>query len=99
MMLILGILLGFFFWKQVSGKYEGDKIERSWRPLIHGYYVHIHHWIWGLLLLVLALLFDIHTPLIVGLLIGSILQGLTYRDRFVIVYKKENFETIYARFK
>ena len=51
MTLIIGLLIGYFFWKLFAGKHEGDKIERSFRFLIRGYYIHIHHWIWCTLLL------------------------------------------------
>jgi hypothetical protein len=44
-------------------------------------------------------LLKINNPFFFGVLTGSIIQGLLYRDRFVVLYKKENFEKIYARFK
>lgn len=99
MIFTLGIIAGFLFWKFFAGKYEGDKIGRSWRPLIGNYYIHIHHWLWCSVLLLLLLLLNYYTQFIVGLLAGSIVQGLFYRDRFVIMYHKDMFEKIYNKFR
>lgn len=97
--LILGILIGFLFFQIFSGKYEGDKIERCVRFLINDYYVHIHHWIGAFVVLVTLIVFSFYNSFIYGFLIGSIIQGLKYRDRFYIVYHKDKFEKIYSKFK
>ncbi|MEK9184745.1 MAG: hypothetical protein AAB866_01090, partial [Patescibacteria group bacterium] len=81
------------------GKKEGEKLERSFRFAIKNYYIHIHHWIWCSLLLVLFLIIDFRNQFTLGFLVGSIIQGLFYRDKFVIFYKKDNFEKIYSKFK
>jgi hypothetical protein len=86
------------FWKLVSGKHEGSNIERSIRFNIKGYFIHIHHWIWCSVILIVLLVINYYTFFILGVLIGSIIQGLLYRDRFVVVYKKEDFEKIYSKF-
>ena len=99
MTLIIGLLIGYFFWKLFAGKHEGDKIERSFRFLIRGYYIHIHHWIWCTLLLMYFFITSYQNYFVFGILIGSIIQGLQYRDRFVVFYKKEKFNTIYSKFK
>lgn len=99
MTLITGLLIGYFFWKLFSGKREGDKIERSFRILIRGYYLHIHHWIWCTLVIIFLIITGYENLFVFGLLIGSIIQGLQYRDRFVVLYKKEQFNSIYSKFK
>jgi len=99
MFITIGIILGFLFWKIVAGKHEGEKIERSFRFLVKGYYLHIHHWIWCTLLLLYLLITSNDNLFMFGLLIGSIIQGLQYRDRFIILYKKDRFTTIYSEFK
>ena len=99
MILLIGLVIGFLFWKLVSGKHEGDEIGRSIRFTLKNYYIHIHHWIWCSVILILLLAINYHNPLIIGILIGSIIQGLMYKDRFVVVYKKEDFEKIYSKFK
>lgn len=98
-MTTLGILAGFIFWKIVSGKQEGDKIEKSFRFIVRGYYIHIHHWIWCSLLLVILILLKYNNPFVLGFLIGSIAQGLMYKDRFLVFYKKERFNELYSKFK
>jgi hypothetical protein len=99
LMIILGFLLGFLFSSIFAGAHEGDCSERSLRFLVKGYYVHIHHWIYCSL--ILAVLFMVHFVnfFVIGVLIGAIIQGLLYRDRFVVFYKKEKHSTIYSRFK
>ncbi|MEI7688617.1 MAG: hypothetical protein WCI91_00350 [Candidatus Nomurabacteria bacterium] len=88
MNLLAGIIVGFLFFKLFAGKYEGDKIERSLRFSIKNNYLHIHHWIFCLTLLIIILILGFKNELIIGLLIGSIVQGLTYKDRFLIIYSK-----------
>ena len=99
MILTLGIIIGFLFWKLFAGKKTGDKIEKSFRFLVKDYYIHIHHWIWCLILLIVFLIINFQNQLIIGFLIGSIIQGLLYRDRFIIIYKKDKFDQIYSKFK
>jgi hypothetical protein len=98
MIFILSIVLGFLTWKHISGMNEGDKINRSLRFLIGDHYIHIHHWIWCSLLLLFFLSIGFNSQFILGLLIGSIIQGLLYRDRFIIYYRKDKFDEIYAKF-
>jgi hypothetical protein len=42
--------------------------------------------------------FKIYDPIALGIIAGALIQGLTYKDRFVIIYKAENFEKIYSKF-
>ncbi|NMB92296.1 MAG: hypothetical protein GYA31_01575 [Parcubacteria group bacterium] len=89
LLLFLGIIIGFLFWKIFAGKYEGDRLERSLRFLIKNYYIHLHHWLWSVILLVILFSLHIKIPFLYGILIGSIIQGLTYKDWYVIVYHKD----------
>ena len=98
-MFIFGMIVAFGFWSIFAGKYEGDGIERSIRPKIGIYRIHIHHWIWCTIAFILCVFFEFYNPLILGILVGSITQGLSYRDRFVIFYKDEDFEKIYSKYK
>ena len=97
--LLAGIIIAYIFWQSFAGAKEGERIERSLRPIIFGYRIHIHHWIWCAVLLAGFLYSSDTSYFTIGLLVGSILQGLSYRDRFVIIYKPADFEKIYARFK
>lgn len=91
-LLVSGIIIGFLFWKLFAGKYEGDKSERSLSFLIKNYYVHIHHWFWSLILLAILFFLNIRNQFLYGFLIGSIIQGLTYKDWYLIIYRKDRFK-------
>ena len=85
---VLGAILGFGFFKLFAGTYPGDKPERSIRIPIGPYFVHVHHWLISMVILVVLHVFDASLPLLDGLLIGSMLQGLTYSDWYRIIYKR-----------
>jgi hypothetical protein len=97
--LILSSIAGYLFWRATAGKYAGDKSERSFIIKFLKYSIHIHHWIWCTVLLVIFLVIKYYNPLLLGFLFGSILQGLTYPDRLVIIYQTMHREKIYSRFK
>lgn len=96
---IISIILGFAFWNFFAGKYEGDKLERSFRPKVGKYRVHIHHWIYCCIILVIFILVRVYNPILLGLLIGLIIQGLSYKDRFVVIYRDADFKKIYSKFR
>lgn len=87
--LITGIILGFVFWNIFAGKHEGDRPERSVRFMMGKYIVHIHHWLWCVVLIGLLFFFDMKSLLGYGFLVGSILQGFTYKDFLWVVYEEE----------
>ncbi|MFA6042345.1 MAG: hypothetical protein WCV85_02250 [Patescibacteria group bacterium] len=91
--------VSFLLCKIFLGKYEGDKIGRSIRPKLGKYRVHIHHWIWLSVALIILLVVNVHHPVLLGLIVGSIIQGLLYRDRFIIVYQDKDFEKIYSKYR
>ena len=83
------MVVGFVFAKLLSGKKEGDiGIVPSLRFSYKQYIIHIHHWIWGCLLLLVLFALDYYSDFIYGFLIGLIIQGLTYRDFYKVIYKK-----------
>ena len=96
---LISVVIGFLFWKFFAGKREGDRLERSIRPKIGPYRLHLHHWIICLVLLFVLLSLDINHPIFLGLLVGSVIQGLLYKDRFVVFYKDKDFEDIYSKFR
>ncbi len=96
---LLSSAAGFLFWKIFSGKHEGDRLERSIRPKIGAFRVHIHHWLWCLALFIVFIICRFYHPIILGILAGSIIQGLLYRDRFIIIYRENDFDKIYSRFR
>jgi hypothetical protein len=98
-LLVISGLIGYLFWKIVAGKYPGDKPKKSLLISLSKYQLHIHHWIWCMVLLIVMLILKFYNPLLLGFLAGSIIQGLSYADRFVILYKKEDYQKIYSKFK
>ena len=99
LLFILGAILAFLFWKTFAGKYEGDRPERSCRLLVGNYYLHLHHWLWSLILLIVILILQVEYYILHGLLAGSVIQGLTYRDWYYVIYHKDVYEKLYARFR
>ncbi|MEJ0002093.1 MAG: hypothetical protein WDN09_02880 [bacterium] len=92
------LILGFIFSDYFSGHSEGERIERGARFKLGAYRFSFHNWIWSTLILIACIHFGVTDGITLGIVAGAILQGLTYRDRFVILYKAEDFEKIYSKF-
>lgn len=96
---VVAFVVAFLVAQILAGKCEGHKMRRSLRLKIRRRYLHIHHWLWSLIGIV-ALVVNWHWyPIWFGALSGSFVQGLKYRDRFVIWYHENDFEKIYERFR
>jgi hypothetical protein len=93
----ISAIIGFLIAKIVCGKYEGDKPERSLRFSISKYYLHIHHWIYCSVVLIILSILKFYNPFIFGFLMGITIQGLFYKDKFVILYKKQDYQKIYQK--
>lgn len=85
-MIIYGTIIGILIASIFSGKYEGDKINRSIRIPFGENFLHIHHWIWGIVALFTSLIY-LNAPFIAGIFLGICIQGLSYKDAFRIWYK------------
>lgn len=96
MIYLAAMLAGVFFWNTMAGKYEGDRLERSWRIPLGRFYLHIHHWLYCLVLMVSLQALDLSCPGVDGFLAGSVLQGFTYRDWYLLYYEQDQAATIYA---
>ena len=96
---LIGIIIGFSIAMLVTGRHEGDKPKRSLRFLIGKEYIHVHHWIYCSIILIVLFLSEIFNPWIYGLLIGATLQGFTYRDWHYVFYRKSEYKKIYSKFK
>ena len=44
--------------------------------------LHIHHWMWGLVGLIISFIYK--NKYITAVLLGIVLEGLSYNDRFVL---------------
>ena len=92
---IIGFTIGFIFFNCMNPGKEKQKplIFNSVIVKIMSNTYHIHHWIIFLLIFLLFIpIIVIYgysniSGLILGICIGSILQGLTYKDAFVIKIK------------
>ena len=87
-LLILGLLIGFFVARFDSGKKEGNEGSlKSIQFNVGKYRIHIHHWFIASIILIILIMLDFYNDLIYGLLIGLIIQGLTYRDFYKFIIK------------
>ena len=95
----IGFILMFIVSSHFSGHHEGHKREKGLYFNIGEYTLYIHHWIWMSILLILGIYLQIINIFIVGILLGGIVEGFTYRDRFIVFYKTKDFEKIYKKFE
>jgi len=96
---ITAFVSAFMLSSHFSGHHEGHKKENGlFFHTENGYSIHIHHYLWTGLFLIIAMFFIPYNSILVGLFSGATFQGLTYRDRFIFFYKTADFEKIYKRF-
>ncbi|PIS40789.1 MAG: hypothetical protein COT26_01555 [Candidatus Kerfeldbacteria bacterium CG08_land_8_20_14_0_20_43_14] len=89
---IISLGLGFYLAKLVSGKKAGQAgVLPSWRINIKNYIFWPHHWLIGLIELVVCLLFQVKIIFVYGLLLGIIIQGLTYKDFYYVFFQKDKY--------
>jgi len=87
---VFGVVIGFFIAKFFSGKKESKQGRiKSLKFDVKRYTVHLHHWFIALIILILLVALEFYNDLIYGILIGLIIQGLTYRDFYKIVYQRK----------
>ncbi len=86
--IILGIIIGFLVAKFYSGKKEGDPGLFRLKFNTKKYTIHLHHWLLATLTLIILFPFNFYNNIIYGFLIGLIIQGLTYKDFYKIIYKQ-----------
>jgi hypothetical protein len=86
--ILLGALAGYLVAEYVAGKDEGEAGKvKSIRIRVKEYVLHVHHWLYASVALV-VLPSDLgHKTLIEAFLVGIIIQGLTYSDFYKVVYK------------
>jgi hypothetical protein len=86
---LLGIIIGFFFMFVIN--YIPKKTNQKLILHFNQFCFHIHHWIIGILLLVLAFLVKYSNEtvfnIIIGLLAGFVLEGFLFKDMFNILVK------------
>lgn len=89
---IIAAAAGFIFWKFVSGKQEGEEGRlHSLRFRFGRYTFWFHHWVYSAITSIIFLLAGVRNPIIHGLLIGGIVQGLTYKDFFYVFFETQKY--------
>ena len=88
--LILGIIIGFLVAKICCGKKAGDPGLFRLRFNLKKYIVHLHHWLLASIGLIILILLNFYNNIIYGILIGLIIQGLTYKDFYKIIYSEQS---------
>lgn len=85
---IVSTILGFLTAKFCAGRSSGKQGRfKSLIFRIRKYKIHIHHWFFSVIILLVLVAADFYQPLIYGILIGIIIQGLTYKNFYKIVYR------------
>lgn len=90
---------GLAFWNAIAGRFEGDRLERSLRLPFGRYCLHVHHWLYCLVIMGVLYSWDLTGPATGGFLCGSIVQGLTYRDWYLLVYDRAKGDALYSRWR
>lgn len=86
--LVLSAVLGYFIADYIGGEAEGEPAKiKSIRIKVKDYVLHVHHWLYASVALVVIPADMAHKTLIEAFLAGVIVQGLTYRDFYKVVYK------------
>lgn len=93
--LYLGVILGYFIMKYLSGKKAGQRGKFAVNIFNFGdWRIHLHHWFYCSTFLVAAAIFNFSLPfpqLSYGLLGGFIAQGIfSYPDWYKVVVRKRN---------
>lgn len=88
MNIILGILIGFIVSEIICGRTPGKtRFFRSLKFKSANKTIHIHHWAWCLILLVILFVIGCGSSFVSGLFLGALIQGITYKDSFRFIYK------------
>ena len=88
---IVVVVVGFWAAKFFAGKKTGVQGRlKSLRIHVGRRTIHFHHWLIACIALIALVLADYHSGFIYGFLMGLVIQGLTYRDFYKIVYQREN---------
>jgi hypothetical protein len=87
-LILVGAIAGYLVAEYLAGKDEGDcgKVK-SLRIKVKEYVLHVHHWLCASVALVVLPPDVGNKTVIEAFLVGIIIQGLTYRDFYKVVYK------------
>lgn len=93
--LILTAAAGYLITDYLAGDYEGHPGKlKSVRIRVKQYILHVHHWLSASFALYVLPSDAAHKTLIEAFLVGIIIQGLTYKDFYKVIYKAEPVEQV-----
>jgi len=85
--LLIGFLAASFF----AGEEEGERGRvGSLRIHVKDYVLHVHHWFYAAAIMVALPSNEPHKEVMYGFLAGILVQGLTYRDFYKLVYRDDS---------
>ena len=73
--LVFGFLFSYLLYTIFGAKHTGDKVPLT----LYIGNLHIHHWMYYLLFLCIALYYKVNS-FIIGLLLGGVCHGIQYKD-------------------
>ena len=97
--ILIGLSLSIIYTCLILPKKEGDipKIQPTIYPIVCKGMIHIpiskerilhlHHWI--ICLIILIIFYNKLNLILIGFLVGLCIQGLQYKDSFIIIKKKK----------
>ena len=82
-------VFGYFLVSLIAGK-KVQEIGRvkSLKVKVKNHVFHIHHWFGSGIILGNLVAINWYNAVVYGLLIGFIIQGLTYKDFYKIIYRR-----------
>ena len=95
-LLVVSVVVGFLITKFFSAKKEGQRSRfKSLKFRVGSRMLHIHHWLYGSIILLFLWYMGFYNDIVYGFLIGIIVQGLTYKDFYFIYYNEEQYRKKY----
>jgi len=86
--LVLSAIVGYLIAEYIGGAEEGGPAKiKSIRIKVKDYVLHVHHWLYASVALVVMPSDIGHKTVIEAFLVGVIVQGLTYKDFYKVVYR------------
>lgn len=90
-LIVVDVVIGYFISHFFAGRKPGQRGRMpSFRFRIKNMYiVHLHHWFLCTVVLIGLFVTDLYNTLVYGFLVGSAVQGLTYKDFYKLIYRHE----------
>jgi hypothetical protein len=90
LILSTGVIFGYLIATLCSGGKEGKQARfKSLTFKTKNYIIHLHHWFIASIGLAILIFFNFYNNFIYGLLVGVIIQGLTYKDFYRLIYRRQ----------